>query len=96
MANPVAYRPNDIWLLVKTEEDSQEWLSHDKLAGRAASLDGWGLRRLAFAGWVGAGAVNVWGFFHGFTLGAAVLARGAEARTHGVRAFCGFIGGHVG
>jgi len=35
IANPVAYRPNDIWLLWKTEEDSQEWLSYDKPAGRA-------------------------------------------------------------
>jgi hypothetical protein len=65
-------------------------------ATAAASLHGWGLRRLAFAGWVIAGAINVGRFFHGFTLRAAVLAGSGEARTDGVRAFCGFIEGHVG
>jgi hypothetical protein len=42
-----------------------------------------------------AGAINVGRFFHGLTLGAAVLALGGEARTDGVSTFCSVFGGHI-
>jgi hypothetical protein len=53
------------------------------------------LGRLAFADWVATGAVDVRSFFHGFTLGAAVLAGSGLARTHGVSAFMRCFRGHL-
>jgi hypothetical protein len=45
----------------------------------------------AFAGWMSACAVDVWGLFHRFTLRTAILSRSYDTGTDRVRAFlaCG-------